>query len=164
MQDCERKINDLSLRKTYDINHILYGDSAYIRNNYESTYVRGRISPESILKFKYFNFAANSARTSVEHAFGRTATLFPFVLDFAKHKVLQNSLVVHYYEVATILRNCYVILNGSQTNKAYNCYRTPTIKDYLHSHASEHIVCSDVFDRIDEELEKMISDKIKNTV
>jgi hypothetical protein len=163
--ECEDFITEKEVPKQFPAKYITYGDSAYIRKDYTNDgYVRGRISPPRILKHHYFNYSANSARTSVEHGFGRTSTLFPFVVDSFKFKLLQNSLLKHYYEIATLFRNIYVILNGTQTSTEFNCYRLPSLEDYLSSENMEEIICKDSYDTIDEEIHRLIEENIKKTV
>ena len=90
----------------------------------------------------------------MEHAFGRTAQLFPFVHHAINNKLLQNRDVIHYYEVATILRNINVILYGGISSEIYKNYQFPTVEDYLSKDKTE-IECIDSYDRIEKHMRSM---------
>lgn len=112
-----------------------FGDSAYIKVaanlDFHQKYVLTVHNPPICYTQQLYNKFINSARTSVEHSFGRTGKLFPYLNSKNNFKLLRNKQHKYYYEVATFLRNCYVILYGCLTNKIYDCYALPNLEDYL---------------------------------
>jgi len=150
---CRDKYPRLEQENFSTLPYILFGDSAYRRNNYENKYVYAAYQPCSMVNHHIFNISANSVRTSVEHAFARTSALFPFLQDVGSMKLLHNKNLIHYYEVATILRNINVILYGSQTNDIYQNYMLPSsVKEYLRR-SKDEIICIDSYDRIQKLME-----------
>ena len=62
-----------------------------------------------------------TVRISIEWDYGFTATLFKYLCNTAKLKLLQNNeKVSKVYTVATLLRNMYIALYGCQTSNYFN--------------------------------------------
>jgi hypothetical protein len=64
------------------------------------------------------NNAFKSVRISIEWNYMVTASLYGYLADFDKLRVLGSDNVSKVYTVATFLRNCHVTMYGSMTS----CY------------------------------------------
>ena len=66
---------------------------------------------------KLYNYAMKSVRIRIEWNYGFTATLFKYLLQEYKLRVMTSKRVSKVYTVALLIRNFYVSLYGSQTSK-----------------------------------------------
>jgi len=134
-QDEEEQNRD-NLYYLYDF--ITFGDSAYKRRSHLRSYFKvssydNNLSQEDKEHLKDWNYRMKSIRISIEWNYGTTASLFKYLRNQEKLKLLKNSNVVSkVYCVATLLRNCYAGLYGVQTN-AYFGVNLPVdfIEHYL---------------------------------
>jgi hypothetical protein len=55
-------------------------------------------------------------RESIEWNYGGTAAMFKYLVNFEKLQVIKGTKTLKVYTVATILRNCHMILYGGQTS------------------------------------------------
>ena len=95
----------------------IFGDSAYKRKSNMNTYINRRILPAG---FEQWNNAMKSVRISIEWNYGYTASLFRYVGNTDKLKVMDSDTVSKVYIVATIMRNFHVILYGCQTSNYFD--------------------------------------------
>ena len=91
-------------------NWYIIGDSAYQTAGRCASYNNNQI----------FNRAMKSTRISIEWNYMSTVTLFPYVGDKRKFKILSTDIVAHIYVVATFLRNCYSFYYGNETMHYFN--------------------------------------------
>jgi len=61
-----------------------------------------------------------SVRIAIEWNYGYTASLFKYVGNTVKLKMLKGYTVSKVYIVATFFRNIHVILNGCQSSNYFN--------------------------------------------
>ena len=73
-------------------------------------------------------------RISIEWNYGFTATLFKYLQDYSKLKLLESPVVSKVYTVCTILRNFYAILYGCQTSNYFNLALPP---DFLEAYIAQ---------------------------
>jgi hypothetical protein len=59
-------------------------------------------------------------RISIEWNYGHQATLFKYLRNHSKLKLMESSTVTKVYTVTTILRNFHVCLEGGQTSNYFN--------------------------------------------
>ena len=127
--------NDLTLLRDSNINgrlaqlqadllHVeellhIFGDSAYPELSHLHSYLKNRLDLTAEYQRKY-NSAMKKVRISIEWNYGFTATLFKYLQDYSKLKLLESPVVSKVYTVCTILRNCYAILYGCQTSNYFN--------------------------------------------
>ncbi len=107
------------LEATTGVPYKVYADSIYPLTRH----IRRRNGHEALdLEFARI-------RTSIEWDYGQTKNLFHFI-DYKKNLKLQNPITSLVYFVATILRNCYVCMNGSETSY-YFSLTPPSLENYL---------------------------------
>ena len=117
--------NDLHLLRQSEINSRLrnlqqgqaiqltiYGDSIYPRLSHLHT--SWRHEPTESQKAE--NKAYTKVRIAIEWNYMITASLYSYLTNEKKLKILQSQNVAKIYTVATILRNCHVALYGSETS------------------------------------------------
>ena len=108
----------------------LYGDPAY-------HFLFGVMPPfKHALGYRYlpraeraFNIRLSKVRISVEHAFGRTQSLWTYTA-FSKQLSLTKQPVAAFYRVAILLTNLYTCIRGNQISQKFVC-KPPSVEDYL---------------------------------
>ena len=113
--------NDLYLLRESKINNLMkaltelyiFGDSAYTTQSNITSYWAKEHLPNG---FEKWNSAMKSVRISIEWNYGYTASLFKYLGDTDKLKVMQSETIAKVYTVATLLRNFRVILRGGQSS------------------------------------------------
>lgn len=132
--------NDLYLLRKTDVNNkmraltslYIFGDSAYKTQSNISSYLSKEALPEVFAKW---NYAMKSVRISIEWNYGYTASIFRYVADTAKLRVLGSDQTSKVYTVVTLLRNMKVFRYGGQSSvyfglrfreDAFRCYMTQT--------------------------------------
>ena len=119
--------NDLELLRLSNINdrmvaltnHIIFGDSAYKpRSRVRSYYHADEENP--IANFVRWNAAMKKIRISIEWNYGYTATLFRYICNKQKLKILGSDKVMKVYTVATLFRNFHIAAYGGQTSNYFN--------------------------------------------
>ena len=83
---------------------------------------------------RQWNRRMKSVRISIEWNYMRTATLFRYVGNQSKLKLLQSKRVSKVYTVCTILRNLYSCLHGNHTSEYFN-YTVP--ENFLECYVSQ---------------------------
>ena len=73
-------------------------------------------------------------RISIEWDYGHTASLFKYISNKRKLKVLNRDIVAKIYTVATIFRNIHTGFNGSQTS---NYFGVALPLDYVEKYLSQ---------------------------
>lgn len=122
--------NDLAVLRISDINnrfallqresetqYMIFGDSAYQTQSHIRSY--HRVENDNEIR-GIFNTRMKKVRISIEWNFGYTATLFTYLQQTRKLKVMQSERVAMVYTVATILRNIFVGYYGCQTSNYFN--------------------------------------------
>ena len=106
------------------------GDSAYFVLGMVTTYHKGDNLTE---REKLENYVYKVIRESIEWNYGTTAALFNYLTNLDKLQIMNSLKTLKVYTVATILRNCHVILYGGQTSNYFNIGRDdmPTLEQYL---------------------------------
>ena len=120
--------NDLTLLRLSNINdrmaevqwqsdhqYMIFGDSAYKRRSHITSYY-----VESDELIARWNRRMKRVRISIEWNYGSTASLFKYVCNKRKLKVLQSATVSKIYTVCTILRNLHVGLYGCQSSNYFD--------------------------------------------
>ena len=69
---------------------------------------------------KAWNAAMKRVRISIEWNYGYTATLFKYIQNHSKLKVMQSKNVAKVYTVATLFRNFHVAAYGGQTSNYFD--------------------------------------------
>ena len=127
------RMRDLQIEEGDDNQCIIFGDSAYKKLSHIGTYlndkhvVAGQLGPEYR---KTFNGCAKKVRISIEWDYGLTATLFPYLSNISKLKLMKSKTVAKVYTVCTLLKNIHVILYGCQTSNYFDLQLSPDILDY----------------------------------
>jgi len=90
-----------------------------------SVIVDSHVSLRSYLKSenqaqRRWNSAMKAVRISIEWNYMVTASHFRYVGNKLKLKILQSDTISRIYIVATILRNFFICLYGSQSSKYFN--------------------------------------------
>ena len=103
---------------------IIFGDSAYKKRSFLRSYFAARVDGAELSEhFRHWNGAMKRVRVSIEWNYGYTATLFPYLTNKRKLKVMKFRVVVSkIYIVATLLRNFHAILYGCQTSNYFELY------------------------------------------
>jgi hypothetical protein len=122
--------NDLAVLRNSDINdrmaniqedeemqYTIFGDSAYKRQSHLSSYFR---QVDAIKDFRRWNSAMKKVRISIEWNYGYTASIFKYVQNEWKMKILLSEIVAKVYTVVTLLRNFLVAIYGGQTSNYFN--------------------------------------------
>lgn len=134
--------NDLAVLRISDINNrfaaiqsnsekqfLIFGDSAYQVQSHIRTY--HRVDTENGVRGVY-NTRMKKVRISIEWNYGYTATLFAYLQQTRKLKVMKSERVAMVYTVATILRNVFVGYYGCQTSNYFNLSLPPNfVEKYL---------------------------------
>ena len=124
--------NDLALLRDSNINerlaqlqageskqYIIFGDSAYKTQSHIRSYYGGQ-QERSDPRFRRWNGAMKAVRIAIEWNYAITGSLFKYLANKRKLQLLKSSTrVSKIYTVATLLRNCYVGLYGSQVSKYF---------------------------------------------
>jgi hypothetical protein len=97
--------------------YIIFGDSAYRKSSHLTSYHK---AVEGIDGFKEWNRKMKSVRISIEWDYGYTATLFKYITNQEKLKVLGSRTVARIYTVCTILRNIRIGYYGCQTSNYFD--------------------------------------------
>jgi hypothetical protein len=99
---------------------IIFGDSAYSRMSHLLSYYTPYMGTESLWDyFIKWNKGMKHVRISIEWNYMVTTSLFPYLHNISKLKILGNNRVSKIYIVCTILRNLYTMYGGSQSSKYF---------------------------------------------
>lgn len=131
--------NDLVLLRESDINkrmselqtnnerqYIIFGDSAYRTQSHIRSYFHGPMVNNSTRKW---NNALKSVRISIEWNYGFQATLFRYLLNQNKLKILKTQNVAKVYTVTCLFRNFYIAVYGSQSSNYFDLHLPSTMLD-----------------------------------
>ena len=106
------RMKESCLEAGLEYDYYIFGDSAYKVDTHIRSYVNVTTQEE-----RRWNGAMKHVRISIEWNYMVTATLFPYVGNEAKLKILKSpGLVSRVYIVTTILRNFYSCLYGNQSS------------------------------------------------
>jgi hypothetical protein len=92
-------------------NYSIFGDSAYHLESNISSYVAHE---------ELFNQSMKSVRIQIEWSYGSIASLFPYVANKMKLKILKTFMTHIVYTVAVILKNIYTCFYGNQSMLYFN--------------------------------------------
>lgn len=96
--------------------YVIFGDSAYKSESHIRSYYANTEQSER----REWNYAFKSVRIAIEWNYAVTGTLFKYLSNKRKLKLLANpQQVSRVYTVATILRNCYAGLYGTQVSRYF---------------------------------------------
>ena len=109
-----------------NVQHFAYADGAYPLMSCLMAPFKGDHLTE---RQQQFNNAMGDARRSVEHGFAHVIRQFAF-LDYKKNLKKGLQRVHLYYQVGTILANCFTCLYGNQIADYFNM-RPPELEEYL---------------------------------
>ena len=100
----------------------MFGDSAYLKMSNLRSYVKkiANETAEAAILRKKWNWGMKQVRISIEWNYGTTVSLFPYLNNKTKLKILQSNQVSKIYIVATLLRNFYACLYGNQTSNYFD--------------------------------------------
>ena len=128
--------NDLILLRDSNINDRfalgtalkIFGDSAYkVKSNLRSYFMLKDNTPA----MKTWNNAMKKVRISIEWDYGATASLFKYICNDQKLKLLQDKdKVSKVYTVAILLRNFHIALYGCQTSNYFNFEIPPDMLEH----------------------------------
>ena len=96
---------------------IIFGDTAYHKKSHTTSYHK---ACDMIENFKDWNRRMKSVRISIEWDYGYTATLFRYICNKQKLKLLRGKSTSKVYTVCTILRNIHTGYYGCQTSNYFN--------------------------------------------
>jgi hypothetical protein len=78
------------------------------------------------------NNAYKSVRIAIEWNYGATSNLFAYLKNLAKLRLMNNTVVVKIYTVATLLRNCHIMLYGGISSNYFGItMRENMLEKYL---------------------------------
>jgi hypothetical protein len=126
----ESKINERVQREcqTLDYEYAIFGDSAYRTDTHLRSYM-----PGNSIEARRWNGRMKSVRISIEWSYMVTASLFKYVGNHDKLRLMQNNVVSRIYITCTLLRNFYTILYGSQISNNFNIlFPNDFIETYIH--------------------------------
>ena len=86
---------------------------------------------------KIYNYAMKSVRISIEWNYGNTATLFKFLQQEHKLRVMKSTRVTELYTVATLFRNFYVSLYGCQTSNYFDINLNEDYPNFLEKYIKQ---------------------------
>lgn len=134
---CTSRINermrDLQQGEDEEDQCIIFGDSAYKRLSHISSYLNNTdiIAGEQPLDYrKAYNGTMKKLRISIEWDYGHTATLFPYLTNTNKLKVMKSAVVAKVYTVCTLLKNIHVILYGCETSNYFDLHFANDLLEY----------------------------------
>ena len=124
--DINSRFRNLQLYK--DIQNIILGDSAYVRLSHSRSYFKRGGEGHAI-----WNRKMKRVRISIEWDYGAVASLFPYLSNEKKLKILQcPKMVSRVYKLATILRNLHIGFYGCQSSNYFDIViRDDFVKHYL---------------------------------
>ena len=151
--DCEGpwtlRRNDLALLRISNINErfrelqedlapedqtVTFGDSAYKKQSHIRTYLsEGEVVGARAVEYrKAFNGCSKKIRISIEWDYGTTASLFMYLQNLDKLKLMKSENVKKIYIVCTLLKNFHVMLYGCQSSNYFNIQFPPnTLEHYI---------------------------------
>jgi hypothetical protein len=103
----------LNLQRGRGFQLTIYGDSIYPRLSHLHTSWRQRGATAAQKKE---NKAYSKVRIAIEWNYMITASLYSYLTNENKLRLMGSNNVAKIYTVATILRNCHVALYGSETS------------------------------------------------
>lgn len=110
-----------------DVQYIIFGDSAYRKQSHISSYLQAE---EEIENYQVWNQRLKKVRISIEWNYGYTATLFKYLSNHDKLKIMESNTVSKVYTVATLLRNLHVGYYGSQSSNYFNLQMRQNFVEY----------------------------------
>ncbi|KAF8986977.1 hypothetical protein BDQ17DRAFT_1259033 [Cyathus striatus] len=105
----------------------VFGDPAY-GNSHQIISPYAGLTPR-MEQEKEWNLVMASLRIEVEHGFGNTLRLFPFLNAWWKHQIYSSPLGI-YYHVGILLTNAQNCLHPNQTSQYFNC-EPPVLEEYF---------------------------------
>lgn len=115
MSNINQRLRDIQMGEAEQ--NIIMGDSAYKKQSHITSYHQ---AAEMIPGFQEWNRKMKKVRISIEWDYGHTASLFRYLQNIVKLKLLRRHTVTRIYTVCTILRNVHTGFNGSQTSQYFN--------------------------------------------
>jgi hypothetical protein len=100
--------------------HVLFGDSAYKKQSHLTSYFKDDTQIEDHVEW---NQRLKHVRISIEWNDGGTAALYEYIAHKEKLRVLVSKTVAKVYTVATLLRNCHVMLYGCQLSNFFDAWQ-----------------------------------------
>lgn len=76
------------------------------------------------------NDSMKAVRIAVEWEFGHVAKLFSFVRYKPEQKILHSRCGL-FYEVATLMKNVHICVNGGNQTSKYFGIEPPTLEEYI---------------------------------
>jgi hypothetical protein len=120
MSNIVTRFRELQINDNSDSQHLIFGDSAYIRLSHLETYYKN-VPDERTQFFIQWNKAMKHVRISIEWNYAVTSHLFKYINNKDKLKLLKNpDQVSKIYTVATLFRNFHCCFNGSQSSNYFN--------------------------------------------
>lgn len=112
-----------------ELKMLIYGDSIYPHlPHLMSSWRNGNNTPEQNLD----NHCYKSVRIAIEWNYGVTANLFAYLKNLHKLRLMNNTVVVKIYTVATLLRNCHIALYGGISSSYFGIIlRDNMLEKYL---------------------------------
>jgi hypothetical protein len=110
------------------------GDSAYPWSQDLSSYYKAVDGgPPLTERQRLHNRVLKVIRESIEWNYGSTAAMFKYLVHLDKLQLMKGTKTLKVYTVATILRNCHMILYGGQTSNFFALGKDhfPTLQQYL---------------------------------
>ena len=89
------------LQANNDTQYIIFGDGAYRLRSHVMSYMA---AGDAIVGYRDWNLSVKRVRISIEWDYGHAATLFKYVQNKSKFKLLKSEGVARVYTVATLLR------------------------------------------------------------
>jgi hypothetical protein len=97
--------------------YVLFGDSAYKKQSHLTSYFKDDTQIEDHVEW---NKRLKHVRISIEWNYGGTAALYKYIAHKEKLRSLASKTVAKVYTVATLLRNCHVMLYGCQSSNFFD--------------------------------------------
>lgn len=97
--------------------YVIFGDSAYKKQSHLTSYFKDDTQIEEHVEW---NKKLKSVRIAIEWNYGGTAALYKYITHKEKLRVMASKTVAKVYTVATLLRNCHVMLYGCQSSNYFD--------------------------------------------
>jgi hypothetical protein len=110
---------------------IIFGDSAYHVQECLRSYLWAE---EGVADYQDWNGGMKRVRISIEWNYGYTVSLFRYVGQKHKLKVMRRATVMKVYTIATLMRNLHIGFYGGQSSNYFNLVVPPGFNEhYLNS-------------------------------
>jgi hypothetical protein len=106
---------------------LIYGDSIYVW----MTHLRSRHGNGGTPREQAEDKALSSCRQLIEHNYGESDQLFPYLTYKHNLKILAGTPLGSIYFTKLLFRNLYVCLYGNKTWERMHHPRKPTLEEYM---------------------------------